>query len=429
MVYGDYIKLPTKDARLKTFIKRIEDYNRSNSSYYIFYTDSLNEVQEKQFGSHLNQPIRVYRDAIPVVGKFPLVIYHAGLGGTLNDNSVLCEYLASHGFVVITGAFQSNDYKSMNLNWDLERSAKDMDFMLNSVKHLPFIDFSRISAIGHSYGAQAVLAYQAEDRSPVSCLIIIDTTMDYTVDASPDGFEKLTRRLYGKIGNINAPMLVFANPEATFRVIDSLQYSNRTYCTIELEHNDFTSLTSLPILEKVVQRSERDSVWSKYAWVADYSLHFLKDNVYHDASARSFVMQKRPSSRIYEVPKGKKLQLSIPEYSDYSTPPSRVQFDYMLLQHKHEILNKVFEIYPRHWSEDYLNNTGYTLLKRDVEAALYVFKKNTEIHPESWNVWDSLGEAYMRKGEKELAIESYRKSMELNPKNENGSQMLQKLTK
>jgi len=48
-------------------------------------------------------------------------------------------------------------------------------------------------------------------------------------------------------------------------------------------------------------------------------------------------------------------------------------------------------------------------------------------HPESWNVYDSLGEAYMKQGEKELAIENYQKSLELNPNNENGKDMLKKL--
>jgi predicted negative regulator of RcsB-dependent stress response len=38
-----------------------------------------------------------------------------------------------------------------------------------------------------------------------------------------------------------------------------------------------------------------------------------------------------------------------------------------------------------------------------------------------------MGEAYMKKGEKELAIRNYEKSIQLNPNNENGKQMLKKL--
>ena len=47
--------------------------------------------------------------------------------------------------------------------------------------------------------------------------------------------------------------------------------------------------------------------------------------------------------------------------------------------------------------------------------------------PDSSNVYDSLGEAYMKNGDKEPAIANYKKSLELNPKNENGAAMLKKL--
>ena len=47
--------------------------------------------------------------------------------------------------------------------------------------------------------------------------------------------------------------------------------------------------------------------------------------------------------------------------------------------------------------------------------------------PNSFNVFDSLGEAYALAGNKKLAIENYEKSMQLNPKNTNGEEALAKL--
>jgi cytochrome c-type biogenesis protein CcmH/NrfG len=52
---------------------------------------------------------------------------------------------------------------------------------------------------------------------------------------------------------------------------------------------------------------------------------------------------------------------------------------------------------------------------------------NVEAFPQSSNVYDSLGEAYMANGDKELAIRNYEKSIELNPQNTNGVGMLKKL--
>ncbi|MCI0391089.1 MAG: serine hydrolase [Acidobacteria bacterium] len=79
-------------------------------------------------------------------------------------------------------------------------------------------------------------------------------------------------------------------------------------------------------------------------------------------------------------------------------------------------------------SEDRLNSLGYSLLgQKKLPEAIALFKLNVEFYQQAWNVYDSLGEAYMVNGDKELAIANYKKSIELNPKNTNGAQILKKL--
>jgi CubicO group peptidase (beta-lactamase class C family) len=79
-------------------------------------------------------------------------------------------------------------------------------------------------------------------------------------------------------------------------------------------------------------------------------------------------------------------------------------------------------------SESRLNALGYGFLRtKKLPEAIAYFKLNVEFYPKSWNVYDSLGEAFMANGEKELAIANYRKSLELNPKNTRGAEMLKKL--
>ena len=76
-----------------------------------------------------------------------------------------------------------------------------------------------------------------------------------------------------------------------------------------------------------------------------------------------------------------------------------------------------------------LNNVGYRLLNENkFKDAIDIFKKNVKLYPKSSNVYDSLGEAYMKNGDKELAVENYKKSLELDPKNKNAKEMLMKLT-
>jgi glyoxylase-like metal-dependent hydrolase (beta-lactamase superfamily II) len=71
------------------------------------------------------------------------------------------------------------------------------------------------------------------------------------------------------------------------------------------------------------------------------------------------------------------------------------------------------------------NQLGYRYLNEEkLEEAVAVFKLNVEMYPESWNVHDSLGEALMKSGQYDLAVNSYNRSLELNPENENGQKML-----
>lgn len=79
-------------------------------------------------------------------------------------------------------------------------------------------------------------------------------------------------------------------------------------------------------------------------------------------------------------------------------------------------------------SENQINNLGYQLLSaKKIDDAIEVFKQNTVDFPESGNVWDSLAEAYMNKGDKESAIKYYEKSLKLDPNNKNAVEQLKKL--
>jgi len=78
--------------------------------------------------------------------------------------------------------------------------------------------------------------------------------------------------------------------------------------------------------------------------------------------------------------------------------------------------------------ENELNMLGYLLLQLDLlDQAIEIFKLNIEMFPEAFNPYDSLGEAYMYKGTKDLAIKNYAKSLELNPENVNAVKMLNKI--
>ncbi len=79
-------------------------------------------------------------------------------------------------------------------------------------------------------------------------------------------------------------------------------------------------------------------------------------------------------------------------------------------------------------SEGEINQLGYSLIAADkIPAAIEIFKLNVEEHPASSNVYDSLGEAYMTAGQRDLAIKNYEKALELDPASQSAPAALKKL--
>jgi tetratricopeptide (TPR) repeat protein len=80
------------------------------------------------------------------------------------------------------------------------------------------------------------------------------------------------------------------------------------------------------------------------------------------------------------------------------------------------------------FDEQELNTLGYQLLgKKNFKDAIRIFQLNVEAYPQSANTYDSLAEAYMDNGDRDLAIANYQKSLQLNPSNKNAAEMLKKL--
>ena len=78
--------------------------------------------------------------------------------------------------------------------------------------------------------------------------------------------------------------------------------------------------------------------------------------------------------------------------------------------------------------EETMNRIGYVLLRgKRIKDAIEVFKQNVSDHPESWNVFDSLGEAYATDGNTAPAIQAYERSLQLNPANTGGAEALKRL--
>ena len=99
-----------------------------------------------------------------------------------------------------------------------------------------------------------------------------------------------------------------------------------------------------------------------------------------------------------------------------------------------EGIDRIEETYARikkeqpdkyNYAENQLNNLGYFYLSRnEFINAEAIFRLNVEVFPKSYNVYDSYGEVLLAQGDRKKAIENYKKSIELNPGNGHGIDVL-----
>ena len=83
------------------------------------------------------------------------------------------------------------------------------------------------------------------------------------------------------------------------------------------------------------------------------------------------------------------------------------------------------QVYFGEWE---VNQLGYLFLGQgQTDYAVKILEYNTQAHPNSFNAHDSLGEAYQKAGNIQLAIQHYKRSLQLNPDNKNAQEMLEKL--
>jgi len=175
--------------------------------------------------------------------------------------------------------------------------------------------------------------------------------------------------------------------------------------------DDFTSYNLFRVQSDLFAMSESEFKTD----IENVSISFPKDSV---GGVSSLILNWEGQKRILKrAPKDYTLALEL--LSQKRTEEAILQIN----------LNKA-EYSKYSLFEDQLTVAGYDYLNQNkTNDAIKIFNLITELFPESWNAYDSLGEAYMKAGNKELAIENYEKSLKLNPNSKSGTEALKKLRK
>jgi tetratricopeptide (TPR) repeat protein len=119
----------------------------------------------------------------------------------------------------------------------------------------------------------------------------------------------------------------------------------------------------------------------------------------------------------YEMPKPALGEFLVSFLQQYGRKKLVAEWDRIMQKNGYELDNS-----------NMLNNIGYSLLNsRMFDEAIVLFEQNVRLFPDEANPHDSLAEAYLMKGERDIAIRHYKKALEIDPNFSSSKTALEKL--
>jgi dienelactone hydrolase/predicted negative regulator of RcsB-dependent stress response len=384
------------------------------------------------------------RDAKLASGRFPVVIYAPSFSAKASENADLCEYLASHGYVVIASPDMGETTRSMTEDLvGTSAQARDISFLIGYAQTLPNTDMSEVAVVGFSWGGLSNVVAAARDNR-------IDALV------SLDGSARYSSKLVKEAGDVHPeqmtlPWLFFTQGDLSLEEVERSHFLKSifdapnvlnawthgdlvTVHMLGMTHQEFSSMfqrneqiwkSSFPEYQRADY--EREDGYTGYTWVVRYTLQFLNAYLKHDAAAMAYLKRKPTENG------SPKHFMSVDFRAAKGVPISLEAFRAALGQRGFDHASEIYVEMQKEKSdfklnEEAMNSWAYRLMDENhLPEATELLKMNVQIYPESSNVYDSLGEAYMKAGQKELAIKNYKKSLELDPNNSNAVEMLKKL--
>jgi tetratricopeptide (TPR) repeat protein len=410
MTVGDYVKLWETESSF--------DKPRMTSDH---------KAWAAAFQPSLRMPLWAVRDAAMKAGRFPVFIYAPSLVSW--ENADLCEYLASHGYVVIASPDRgvsppqmTNDVAGINAQ------ARDISFLIGYAHTLANTDTSAIAVGGFSWGGISNLFAAARDNR-INALVALDGSMRYWSSLVKEAGDVHPEEM-------TIPLIYFAQGEFTFEEAEAiLKHNDGPNVLNAWRHGDLVTVHMLGMTHReyssMYQRNE--NVWREgfpldhkadygradgivgYGWMARYTLAFLDANLRHDATALAF-LKKTPAEngvpRHFMTVDYRPASGSVASFDGFRAQVGREGFDraaqiYAALQ-KNKADFKLEEVALEDWADELVADDH-------MPEAIQLLKLDVQMYPESRDALTDLADAYQQSGQKQLAIDTYRKLLEKAP--------------
>jgi dienelactone hydrolase len=378
----------------------------------------------------LAMPMWAVRDAPLAGGRFPVVIYAPSFSAMSWENADLCEYLASHGYVVIASPDMGAAGRGMTTDiTGIEAQARDISFLISYARTLADTDMSEVAVGGFSWGGISNLFAAARDNR-IRALVALDGSMRYFPGLIKDSG-------YVHPDQMTIPLLYFAQGDITLENQERMKLKDGPNVLNAWTHGDLVMVHMLGMTHtehsSMYQRNEntwkhyaeqkkgdydREDGITGYAWVARYTLHFLDAYLKQDAGGMAF-LKCTPAEN--GVPKhvmavNYRAATGMPaSWEAFRGEVGRQGFahaaEIYAAMRKEKADFKLEEAAVSDWADELIGGNH-------LPEAVWLLKLDVQMYPDSSNAYAALGGAYAKSGMKTEAVESYKKALEKNAGNE-----------
>ncbi|WP_332878066.1 CocE/NonD family hydrolase [Massilia sp. S19_KUP03_FR1] len=359
------------------------------------------------------------RDAKAASGTFPVVIYAPSFNADPDKNADLCEYLASHGYIVLASASRGAHARGMTDDLaGAEAQATDILWLASYAATVPGADLSKLAVAGFSWGGLAnVIAASHSGR--VKALVSLDGSVRYypqllTGSVTPAN----TAVPILSIGS-RPPSLETLNEReksTALSFLNKMVFSDVYLATMQsMEHRDFSASWIRLGAEASFVDYSRAEVTLAHNWTARYVRAFLDAYLKQDAAGMAFLKAKPETNGVPTHMMDMKVRPAsaiLPSKFAFTAEFKRRQFkDAGAI---YDAMQKSAPDFKMIASE--LNTLGYEMLgKKHPQGAIELFKLGIRLEPRWGAIEDSLGEAYEAAGEPTLALAAYERALVLTP--------------
>lgn len=389
--------------------------------------------------NHLKELTKAYPEIEFANGKFPIIVYAPSFQASSIENFALCEYLASHGYIVISSPSRGTETRWFGNNnaKEMETQARDVEFLIKEIGKFPMANYNKIAVMGFSFGGLSNMITQMRNEK-IKVIVSLDGTERYQ-------YALLKESPFFDIKKMNVPYLHMAQKDIPEKVLkeDDIKaelntkfelYDSITYSTAyrlkfhNLTHSYFSTLGILFANRDKRQDKSDSEIMESYKWASTYTLNFLNAFLENDDKALKFIENKPTDNGIRKdliTRRTKQSEIVAFTFQDFNDLASSQNY-----QNLSQLYDSTVKKYPSFKiPEGNLNTVGLQLVfnPNTSEQGINVFLLATKLYPNSANLFDSLAEGYLYVGSTSKAIENFERSLELNSQNQNAIDRLKQL--